>query len=172
MSNHWQKSQIPYFAVLQDNSSIRQSAFSISKPNASNESQVYSVSSLAPVLDSPNSTYPEIEYVFQDDPNYATLESQINNTEEGLEEEEAIIIELDPKGEFVNRYCSLSTQLQILGVRLKDRNLTKTIEVDATRSAISGIENLKDSGNLDYIKKLGELFTLRNEQLKDIMNQK
>jgi hypothetical protein len=158
--------------VLQDTSALQQQQQHLTLVPTDTQNQHQSQHqhiTTVPVLAPATCTYPEIEYVFLDDPNYETLEMQVNNNEE--EQEAALVIELDEQGETVRRYCSLSPQTQVLGVRIKDRNLTKTIEVDVTRQVLEGVDELEedDVGDLEYVLQLGALFTQRNQQLQSIM---
>lgn len=173
MISHWEKSQIPYFVVLQDTSSLQAQPHKCSQEDTHRSNDDESNDKRLPMIAPPTCTYPDIEYVFFDDPDYDTLETEINrrNEQDNTEEEQAIIIELDASGEKVLNYSSLSPELQVLELVIKDRNNTKTIEVDVTRCVVDGVDTLGIVPEVDYVRQLGELWSLRNAQLKKIMDE-
>jgi len=168
MSRHWNKSPLPYFVIVQDQSEVNQQTFVNAQKTTSSlqnnsDSHINANSSLGNVLSPSKNYYPEIKYVFQDDPDYYNLENVID------ENEEAIVLELDLKGEQVERFNSLTPNLQITDVSIKDRNLTKTISINATRSELQSLDNLKPSKNLNYIKQLVDLYRIRSQQLESLL---
>lgn len=160
MTKHWRKSTIPYFAVVQDHSEVHAPTFQIeARQPLVNADQ----SSTSNVLSDPKNSYPEIRYFFEDDPDYYTLEAGI------AEDEDAIVVELDEKGQEIRSATSLTADLQILNVRMKDKNYTKTIEIEITRPELSNTDVLQPDKNEEYIKKLVELYKFRNTQLEMLL---
>ncbi len=170
MTQHWKKSSIPYFVIVQDQSEVNQQSFTNARRNSSllqNNSDSHinasNSSSSGNVLSSSKNYYPEIKYVFQDDPEYYDLENVIE------ENEEAIVLELDSKGEQVESFKSLTPDLQITDVSLKDRDMTKTISINTTRSELKKFDILKPDKNLNYIKQLVDLYRVRSQQLESLL---
>lgn len=100
-------------------------------------------------------TYPEVRYLFKDDPLYDSVE------------EEAIIIELDEKGEQISSCKSLCDDLGILGVEMRDKDSTKTIMIHATRSIV---EDMAPTDDLQQLRRMVREYELRNRQLQQVIS--
>lgn len=167
MSQHWNKSSLPYFVIVQDQSEINPQTFANARRNSfalqnTSDSNIASSSS-GRVFASSKNSYPDIKYVFQDDPDYYNIENIIED------DEEAIVLELDAKGERVESIKSLTPDLQVTDVSVKDRNMTKTISIGATRAELKNIDTLKPDKDLNYIKKLVDLYRTRTQQLETLL---
>lgn len=132
---------MPYFCVLSDTSTVDSAT-----------------------LQSSHTQYPEIRYVFLDDPHYSQLEETVP------EDEEAIILDLDPQGQQVQRWKCVNDDMCVMGVKMKDKDGIKTIEIDVTRSELDGLESVSPTPDVDELKKMVELFQKRNEQLMKVAN--
>lgn len=168
MSQHWTKSSFPYFVIVQDRSDINHQSFANAKKNSqlsqnNSDPHINASSSSGNVLSSSKNYYPEIKYIFQDDPEYYDIENLID------ENEEAIVLELDSKGQKVESFKSLAPDLQITDVSVKDRNMTKAISINATRSELKGSDALKPDQSLNYIKQLADLYRIRSQQLETLL---
>ncbi|CCH46305.1 hypothetical protein BN7_5897 [Wickerhamomyces ciferrii] len=170
MSEHWNKSALPYFVIVQDQSEVNQQTFNNTRRNSlltpqtnSDHHGNSSTSTYGNVFSSSQNYYPEIKYVFQDDDDHYDLENQLD------EDEEAIVLEMDSNGDEVIGYKSLTPDLQIMNVSIDDKNLTKRISLNTTRAELENFDSLKPDKDLNYIRKLADLYKLRSQQLESIL---
>lgn len=131
---HWESSQLPYFAVLQE----------------SHNGEVIN-------------SYPEMRYVFKDDPLYDSIGESID------EDTEAIVVTLDEDGNQIRGCRSLSDDLGVVDISIKDKDSTKTLAIEVTRSTTSDGEYVATK-DLASLKQMVELFQQRNEQLRQVIN--
>lgn len=113
----------------------------------------------AVLTDRTGTTYPEIRYIFKDDPLYDTLEP--------VEGEETMVVELDSQGRLVSGK-SLSEEIGIIGVAMRDREDMKTLCIDVIRND----HKIKDVGpgkDMNALNALINEFNRRNEELQKVI---
>jgi hypothetical protein len=101
-------------------------------------------------------TYPEIHYLFQDDPE-----------PEPQEDEDTLVIQLDPTGQKIIGTQSLSEDLGVVQYRIKDRDGIKTINLTVSNSVVDADMDVK--GNIEGLKELIKKFKQRNEELLQVI---
>ncbi|KAH3679177.1 hypothetical protein WICMUC_001188 [Wickerhamomyces mucosus] len=138
MSHHWEKSSIPYFVVIKDQSEI----------NVGDDTTLEIKS---------KNIYPNIQFIFKDDEQYDTINDN--------SEEDSIIVELDSTGSKIINTVSKSPYYQVIDKHIKDKNLTKTIELHTTTSILSNFDRIAPDNDIKKIENLIQLFKSRNEQL-------
>lgn len=147
MSQHWEKSQVPYFITIKDHISLQRtttSSTSSANHNCNNSSQTPQTTTSLLQLGT-QSSYPQIKYLFADDPPLSQL----------LQDQD-IILELDATGsQIVSTTMGNGEIYQITGkVNIENAQntdqLIKGITINRVSSQVDGITDLlKEKSNVN-----------------------
>lgn len=173
ISPSWKESSLPFFVVVQDESTYVSSGIAQSADSDSKES--------LGTFDS-NSLYPEVRYIFSDD-YFSTSTEALEQSKDDI----SVIVDIDSSGERIESCDSLSATWQVTGATITATNSQAWMGEDAlnsfkiivkgTGSSISSNSQttyLEDSDSslvaVEKIKQAVQMFRDRNEQLKALLN--